>query len=242
MAKIVMLDPGHGGVDPGAIGPTGVREADITLAIAKRVASILSPVVDVRLTRDTDTSFSHVTSTDLSIRTRLANQAGADVFVSIHCNSATNNTAGGTETYHYPGSTLGNTLAKAVHDCVMPVLCLADRGIKTANFAVLRETNMPACLVELAFISNPREEELLGYAAFQELAAAAIAQGIASYLGVELLEPVQPGTVRIIVDGQVLTGMLIADRSYAPVRALAEALGRTVEWDEGSKTVKIRGC
>ncbi|AEG59381.1 N-acetylmuramoyl-L-alanine amidase [Desulforamulus ruminis] len=242
MPKIVMLDPGHGGVDPGAIGPTGVREKDITLAVAQRVASILSPVVDVRLTRDTDTSYSHVTSTDLSIRARLANQAGADCFVSIHCNSATNNTAGGTETYHYPGSILGNTLAKAVHTCVIPALGRVDRGIKTANFAVLRETNMPACLVEMAFISNPTEEALLGSAAFQETAATAIAQGIAEYLGLDLPEPVEPGTVRIIVgDGdQVLTGLLIDDRSYAPVRDMAEALGWTVEWDERSKTVTIK--
>ena len=75
--------------------------------------------------------------------------------------------------------------------------------------------------------------------AFQGTAATAIAQGIANYLGVELPEPVEPGTVRIIVDGQVLTGLLIDGRSYAPVRALAEVMGRTVEWNEKAQTVRI---
>ncbi|AEG59875.1 N-acetylmuramoyl-L-alanine amidase [Desulforamulus ruminis] len=240
MANIVVIDPGHGGRDSGAVGPKGLQEKAVTLAVAKLVAEVLQGAgIDARLTRESDIALGSTTSADLSARVKAANQAGAEIFVSIHCNSATNNTAGGTETYHYPGSTLGNTLAKAVHTCVIPALGRANRGIKTANFAVLRETDMPACLVEMAFISNPAEEALLGSAAFQETAATAIAQGIANYLGVELLEPVEPGTVRIIVDGQVLTGLLIDDRSYAPVRALAEALGRTVEWDEKTKTVKI---
>lgn len=239
MPKIVILDPGHGGIDPGAVGPKGLQEKVVTLAVAKQVASILSPVVDVRLTHDSDIALGSTTSADLSTRARLANQAGADVFVSIHCNSATNRIAGGTEVYHYPSSAQGNLLASTVYSHLLPAVSLSARGVKTANFAVLRETDMPACLVEMAFISNPAEEALLGSAAFQETAATAIAQGIANYLGVELLEPVEPGTVRIIVDGQVLTGLLIDDRSYAPVRALAEALGRTVEWDERSKTVKI---
>ncbi|AEG60005.1 N-acetylmuramoyl-L-alanine amidase [Desulforamulus ruminis] len=240
MRKIIVIDPGHGGYDPGAVGSKGLQEKAVTLAVAKQVATLLRGAgIDARLTRDSDTALGSTTSADLSARARLANQAEADVFVSIHCNSAKNNTAKGTEVYHYPGSIQGNALAKAVHDSVIPVLCLPDRGIKTDNFAVLKETNMPACLVEIAFISNPGEENLLGYAAFQELTATAIAHGIANYLGVELPEPVQPGTVRIIVDGQVLTGMLIADRSYAPVRALAEALGRTVEWNEKTQTVNI---
>ena len=84
---------------------------------------------------------------------------------------------------------------------------------------------MPACLVEMAFISNPAEAVLLGSAAFQKAAATAIAQGVANYLGVELLEPVGPGTVRIIMDGQVLTGLLIDDQALRPDAGLGRSPG-----------------
>ncbi len=89
--------------------------------------------IDARLTRDSDIALGSTTSADLSAMAKLANLAGADVFVSIHCNSATDKTAKGTETYHYPGSIQGNGLAKAVHECVISALLRSDRGIKTAN-------------------------------------------------------------------------------------------------------------
>jgi N-acetylmuramoyl-L-alanine amidase len=236
----IMIDPGHGDWDPGAIGPTGVQEKIINLAVAKMVAKILMPVAEVKLTRDSDIALGENISADLTARANLANAWPADCFVSIHCNSVTISTATGTETYCYPDSTKGSKLANAVHNYLAPALGIPDRGVKTANFAVLRQTDMPACLVELAFISNPAEEALLVNSNFQLKAARAIAEGIAGYLGLQLPAAVDSNTVLILVGGQVLEGQLINDRTWAPVRALAEALGRTVEWDEKNKTVTIQ--
>ncbi len=239
--KKIMIDPGHGGRDPGAAGPTGVQEKVITLAVAKLVAAILAPVAEVRLTRDSDIALGADQSTDLTARANLANTWGADIFVSIHCNSAANQSATGTEVYCYSLKGEGDKLAKAVHDRLIPALGLPDRGVKEANFAVLRETKMPACLAELAFISNHTEEGLLETPAFQARAARAIAEGVAGYLGLQLPAPVpaDPNAVTIRVGGQTLGGKEIDGRTWVPVRVLAEALGRKVEWDGATRTVTI---
>ena len=183
------VDPGHGGRDPGAVGPTGVQEKVVNLSVAKKVAEFLKPVVDVSLTRDSDKALGDTLRADLSARASIANQAGADVFVSIHCNSVTDPSAHGTETHCYTGSVQGNLLAQKLQARLVPVLGLTDRGCKESNFAVVRETNMPAALVELAFISNPTEEALLESDEFQTKAAYAISQGVCDFLGVELPQP-----------------------------------------------------
>jgi N-acetylmuramoyl-L-alanine amidase len=189
--KKIMIDPGHNGdKDPGAIGPTGAHESIITLAVAKQVAEILKPVAEVRLTRDSDIALGASQSADLTARANLANAWGADCFVSIHCNAAENRAAVGTEVFCYTLKGSGYELAKTVHDCMVPSLGLIDRGVKAANFAVVRQTKMPACLVELAFISNATEEARLESSAFQRRAARAIAKGVAGYLGLQLPDAV----------------------------------------------------
>jgi len=180
------IDPGHGGSDPGAIGPTGVQEKVVNLAVARKVAVLLQPVMSVVLTRDTDKALGANASADLTARANMANQSGADVFVSIHCNSATDPSAHGTETHCYPGSVRAKTLAQMIQKRLVPALGLTDRGVRESNFAVLRQTHMPAALVELAFISNSVEEKLLQSDEFQDKAALAISQGICDFLGVKL--------------------------------------------------------
>ncbi len=241
MANKIMIDPGHGGRDPGAAGPSGVQEKVVTLAVAKQVAEILKPVAEVQLTRDSDIALGADESADLTARSELANGWKANCFVSIHCNSAANQGATGTEVFCYSLKGEGNLLAKAVHDRLIPGLGLSDRGVKEANFAVLRQTKMPACLAELAFISNPKEEVLLKDSGFQQRAARAIAEGVAGYLGLQLPAPApaDPNAVTIRVGGQILEGRLINDRAWAPVRDLAEALGKTVTWDGKTNTVVI---
>lgn len=113
----------------------------------------------------------------LSDRAKMANSFNADLFVSIHCNSAKNKAANGVETFAYSQGK-SNLIAKTVQNKLVQYLGLQNRGAKTANFAVLRETNMPAILVELAFISNQAEEALLSNVSFQEKAAIAIFEGI----------------------------------------------------------------
>lgn len=191
----VVIDPGHGGEDPGAVGPGGIQEKSVNLAVAQRAAGLLSPVAEVRLTRTEDRALGTDDRSDLGGRAALANEWGADCFVSIHCNGAADPSAHGTETYNYPDSGQGLELAQTIHARLVPALGLADRGVKQANFAVLRQTDCPACLVELAFISNPAEERLLESRDFQEAAAQAVAAGIADFLGACLQPASTPETV-----------------------------------------------
>lgn len=159
------------------MGRLGTREADINLAVAARAAAVLrGEGVDVILTRTKDAS--------VSLRTRVsrANNADAAAFVSVHCNSAESEAAHGTEVYHYARSEAGQKLASAIHRPLVRATGLADRGVKSAGFYVLRHTRMPAALIELAFISNQNEEALLKDEGFQSKAARAITEGITRYL------------------------------------------------------------
>ncbi len=171
----ICIDPGHGGRDPGAVGPNGLLEKDIVLLVALRLKHLLKERSEVVLTRSGDEYVS------LGERVRIANIAQADLFVSVHCNSAEINTAHGVETFHHPTSRKGIELAEAIQPELIHYSGLVDRGVKYANFQVLRETIMPAVLVELAFINNPSEEVLLGDRVFRAKCAVAIAAGIRSY-------------------------------------------------------------
>lgn len=174
MAYKAWIDDGHGGSDPGAVG-NGLRECDINLLVGKRVRyHLIRHGVLVNSSRDSDKTVG------LSDRPRMANNWGADVFVSIHCNSASF-TAYGIETFCYDFKY--RKLADCVHGKIMEnkSLYYANRGVKSADFCVLRESNMDACLVEMAFISNERDAQLLRNK--QEEYAIAITKGILSYFG-----------------------------------------------------------
>lgn len=183
--KLIVLDAGHGGNDPGAIGPNGTREKNINLDIVLRLAEILRRQgVEVLLTRSDDTYV------DLYERTALANRAGAALFVSVHCNANQNPAYSGTSTYFVRTSVEENRqlqqqsaqLARILQQELVNQLGRKDIGVLQANFAVLRTSTMPAALVEVAFLSNPEEEILLGDGSFRQKAAQAIASGLLSYL------------------------------------------------------------
>ncbi|MBD3886279.1 N-acetylmuramoyl-L-alanine amidase [Phormidium tenue FACHB-886] len=185
--RIICIDPGHGGNDSGASGPTGVREKDVTLAVALHLQTLLLPRgARVVLTRTADTSVAAPNASDyeeLSARADIANQANANFFLSIHCNSYEQATAHGVETYCYPGSTRGYQLANTVQKQLVTLLGTnEDRGVKEAKFAVLNYTDMPAILVELAFISNPTQEYMLADLDKQKSFAEAILAGIEDYI------------------------------------------------------------
>jgi N-acetylmuramoyl-L-alanine amidase len=173
----IVIDPGHSGpVEPGACAG-GVRECDVVLAIAGLLAEQLDDQGhEVLLTRTGD-----IESDGLAFRAKLANASQADLFISIHANSAVNPAAHGTEVYHYPGSEAGQRLAGLIQSRLVKELRTADRGVKEASFQVLRETECPAVLVEAAFISNEADRQLLTAYACQLGAAMAIAAGIESY-------------------------------------------------------------
>ncbi|MBB6451121.1 N-acetylmuramoyl-L-alanine amidase [Geomicrobium halophilum] len=171
----IVLDPGHGGVDPGALGHN-LQEKEITLDVAQRVeAQLKNEGIDVTLTRSTDAT------TSLAERATVANQSGADLFVSIHANASTSNFARGIETYYSSGSqesrNLANTLQMQITDGVETI----DRGIIESNFYVLRTTTMPSALVELGFVTNGQDASLLRTDSFRNQAASSIVTGIKNY-------------------------------------------------------------
>jgi N-acetylmuramoyl-L-alanine amidase len=182
---IVVLDPGHGGSDTGALG-SHLYEKDANLKIALKVGALLQQSgIQVEYTRTTD---SYV---GLEQRSKIANQLNAAVFVSIHMNSFSSPEPSGTETYFYAPSSNEELwaqreeraeLARCLQTALTNALQRPNRGVKEANLSVLRNTLMPSALAEVVFISNPTEEALLQTEDFQNRAAAAIANGIITYM------------------------------------------------------------
>jgi N-acetylmuramoyl-L-alanine amidase len=172
--KKVYLDPGHGGTDSGSIG-NGLYEKNINLNVAQMIKELLEERgATVQISRSTDVYVS------LADRATKANNFGADCFISIHCNSADVNTAQGVETYYYASA---STLAEAIQNQILANKNLynKNRGVKKDNFYVIRETKMMSALVELAFINNASDANILKN--YQYGFAEAIAKGIVQYLG-----------------------------------------------------------
>lgn len=174
---VVVIDPGHGGRDPGAVGIGGIQEADIVLDISQQVTSLLEGQgVQARLTRTTDVEI------DLAPRVNLANGINADLFVSIHANaiSMSRPEVNGVETY-YLGS--GLELANTIHRSILQAIPeMNDRRVRRSNFYVLRNTRMPAVLVETGFVTGAEDARRLQDPTFRSRMAAAIARGILQYL------------------------------------------------------------
>lgn len=165
----IFINPGHGGADPGAVG-NGLVEAEVALAIGERAAKYLQAVG--YQTKVFQFDGLHTICDD-------ANAWGADFFISLHCNAAASPRATGTETFFWNGGH-GRKLAAKIQNQVADSLGTVNRGTKTANFTVLAYTDMPAVLVETAFISNPQDAELLRDR--QDDFARAIARGVTDFL------------------------------------------------------------
>lgn len=173
---VVVVDPGHGGPDPGAVGIGGLREKDIVLDISTQVASLLERQgVQAVLTRSNDVDL------DLEPRVQMAEQARATVFVSIHANSIdmSRPDVNGLETYYYNS---GADLAQTIHNSVLAGTGINDRGVRTARFYVLRRTSMPSVLVEVGFVTGRDDAARLSNPSYRSQMAAAIARGILQYI------------------------------------------------------------
>ena len=175
----IVIDPGHGGKDPGAVGGQ-LRESEVALAISLFLRDeLIRGGHDVLMTRDTDVFVS------IGERCRLANTWKADLFVSIHCNAASNPQAHGMELLISPGSVRGRDLAGHIWGALRDIPGLRDRGIKPRDdLGVLRGTAMSAVLVETAFISNEEDRRYhLGSDQGRKRLAEAIGHGIESFGG-----------------------------------------------------------
>jgi len=172
----IIIDPGHGGDDPGTIGIGGFREKDVVLPISLDVAEILRKQdIEVIMTRDTDNFIS------LEGRTDMANDLNADLFVSIHANAInlSRPDVNGLETYYYKS---GRRLAEVIHWSILNGVEIDNRGIRRARFFVLRHSTMPAVLVEVGFLTGEVDSSRLKDPNHRRQMAEAIARGIVEYI------------------------------------------------------------
>jgi N-acetylmuramoyl-L-alanine amidase len=206
--KVVVLDPGHGGHDSGAVGPSALAEKDVTLVLAKKIRDALGADYTVYVTRNADYWI------DIEKRTALANHHRADVFVSLHTSGSLHHKAQGMVIFYY-GSEMGQglppepvehvgeggkslhpwdhiqlrhtieseRLANLVHNELLAGLNPMDRGIHRAPCLVLRGADMPAVLVEVGYVSHPAQEKELGDPSFMSTVAEAIGIGIREFFG-----------------------------------------------------------
>lgn len=173
---VVVVDPGHGGKDPGAIGIGGTQEKAVILPISKKIAEILEKEgIQVVMTRDSDYFV------DLAPRVTMAERANADLFVSIHANSMGLNRpdVNGLETYYFSS---GERLARVIHRSILQDINIRDRGVRRARFLVLRKSSMPSVLVEVGYMTGRDDSAKLRTTAYQNQMAEAIARGILQYI------------------------------------------------------------
>jgi len=175
----VVIDPGHGGPDPGAIGIGGIRETDVVLEVSKIVKKLLSEKgVKARLTRKNEVNL------DLPPRVSFANNTNADIFVSIHANASRGKRRdiNGLETFYFRGWR-GRLLAKKIQKQILRVSPGSpDRGVKQGRFYVIKNTKMPAVLVEIGFLTGRLDARRLEKNSHRKRLAYAIAKGILEYL------------------------------------------------------------
>ena len=175
--RVVALDPGHGGVDPGAVRD-GVLEKDVNLDVARTVGELLvKRGYRVVATREADVAVA------LAERVQIAARAGADILVSVHCNAVEDEGPQGVETWHQEGDVGGKALAGAVQARVVAITNAKDRKVKATagGIYVLRWVGRPAALVEMGFLSNATERRLLSSAPYRQSLAGAIVEGIEEY-------------------------------------------------------------
>jgi len=213
-AWLVVIDPGHGGADSGAVGPGGTTEKDVVLDIARRMAVHLRRRgVRVVLTRDTDRLPS------LAERAAGANRIEADAFVSLHANSYRDPKVVGVETWVLASSharsvdadTKSRALALALQGALVELLRQPDRGVRQGRYAVLSLAKVPAALVEIGFLSNPRTEKVLASRRWREKIAAALAEAIIDSGLLGVMEPVAPPPAPVASEGAADAAAAVAE-------------------------------
>ena len=159
--KVIVIDPGHGGLDPGAFSQSGIPEKHLTLPLSRKIAGRLNAAgATVYLTRNKDQTVS------IKDIVRFANGVKADIFISVHYNFTNKKAISGTETYYYNQNSRG--LALIIHRSLINGIKRKDRGLRQGMFYTIHHTRMPAILIEPLYISNPEEEKLAGSAPFQD--------------------------------------------------------------------------
>lgn len=186
--KVVVLDAGHGGADPGAVGRSGVLEKDVVLDVARSLERLLNRVaVYTMMVRDGDYDLApdgarSRKQEDLSRRVGMANDAKADLYISLHANSFPSPRWSGAQTFYYPGKDEGKRLAQSIQARLREAFPQNTRLARPGDYYVLKQTDMPAVVVEVGFLSNPEEEQLLSTIRHRHALAQAVFMGIVDYL------------------------------------------------------------
>lgn len=184
--KVVILDPGHGGGDPGTLGVGPTTEAENVLAIAWELKALLERYgAKVIMTRQTDTSpsvgtqYSDQQNGQLAARVATANRSSGQIYISLHNDWNDNRNIKGASVHYYKSQDLA--LAEAIQSSLVNQTRAVDLGIQRSNFYVLRNTSIPAALVEIGFLSNPEEAQLLAKPSYRRQVALGILAGIQAY-------------------------------------------------------------
>jgi len=185
--KIIVIDAGHGGWDPGKVGKNDELEKDINLIIAERLQMLLElGGATVFLTRATDVALGDTKNTDLKARTTMPTDMQAHIFVSIHQNAFPSDKVKGAQAFYFDGSDEGKRLAEAIQERIRSYLDVSNRKEAKAHsdYFVLKKSATPAVLVECGFLTNSEELRLLVDENYQERMAWAIYMGILDYFKV----------------------------------------------------------
>ena len=190
--RVIVIDPGHGGIDPGAVGYHGAVEKDIVLQVSKRLAAVLAQAgAKTVLTRSDDTDLSSPGSgsltskkiEDLSRRVEIANKCKADLYLSIHVNAFPSSVWRGAQTFYQRNQEDSKRLAEAIQAELVRIMGNTTRKAKAEDYFTTRNTKMAAAIIEIGFISNPEEARLLTEPAYQRKLVYAIYSGLARYYG-----------------------------------------------------------
>ena len=251
---LLVLDPGHGGRDPGAIGRT-VSEKEVNLQACLLLREALERCrMRVLMTRESDTERVPGVSTavDLKARAMLANTNAADLFVSWHYDVSSNPNVQGVAVWIHPSQQDKPAYHKAdlIAQAVAASSGQKNRGVYFGDYQVLRDTYMDAVLIEGGFITSAAEESLMTQESFLKAQAEGAAKAICQMFGMPYIQPAkeqQPSrtkaadSVQVRVNGDVMEqyGRLIDGKTYVPVRELAELLGLGLQWDGSTQTVSL---
>jgi N-acetylmuramoyl-L-alanine amidase len=224
----VGVDIGHGGKDPGAVGPTGVKEKDVNLGIGLALINALKRNdVEVVATRTEDKYLT------LFERSNLFNKEMVDLAVSVHCNGSDNPSADYIATFVFKKGYKAENAAILVQRELVKLTNWEDGSIREKNLHMVRETKMPAILPECGFLTNPQQEKWLSQPENQTKLGEAIAKGVCAFLGIPFKE--RESKFKIIkID---VPPFIKNKRTFLPVRALIEAAGGSVVWNSSSRTV-----
>lgn len=186
--KVVVIDPGHGGFDSGAVSPSGIREDELNLKVALKLKHYLAGhKANVILTRETNDSLASSKSEDMRKRVEIIRKSNPDIVISIHMNKFSQSKYFGAQTFYMAGSEEGKRLAHCIQNKLLENLIEGNRRqIKAAkNLLILKADKAPSVIVECGFLSNPEEESLLITDEYQEKIAWSIFCGIIDYFANE---------------------------------------------------------